>query len=451
MEGVSGNIEQPVIRGQEDQLQEAKKSLPLGSSAAPILKKAEEDLRQRNKLVKLADKSEAGWLAVDEYLADDLAEDSEDDKKIRSAQSRAAARKKKTDASNIGCGAWMAQCGELKFFQNWKCNEIGKSSTWRELKGVSLAMEAFSPSLKGKKVKVLTDNTGVEVIMRKGSMKVDLHNLALRIADFCNSLPLEVSVQWVPRDENVEADVLSRQEDFDDWGVTVEFGLMNTISRMRTTFSILLCILNCRITSDHKSLQEVLMAFRATSTVAKYRKAFEDWKSWCATNCVCELPAQKADIARYYMSMYNNDAPYSRIEGAHFGIKWFLDCSPVTEVNPCNSRFSHLLLAGLKRILAHPKCKKEPITPDILNKLYNYTRHDQCRDLFKAALSSIGLDSSYFGLHSLRAGGASAAAAIGISDRLFKKHGRWKSDSAKDGYVEESLKNQLSGSLNLGI
>lgn len=84
-----------------DQLQEAKKSLPLGSSAAPILKKAEEDLRQRNKLVKLADKSEAGWLAVDEYLADDLAEDSEDDKKIRSAQARAAARKKKTGLKSV--------------------------------------------------------------------------------------------------------------------------------------------------------------------------------------------------------------------------------------------------------------------------------------------------------------------------------------------------------------
>ena len=42
-------------------------------------------------------------------------------------------------------------------------------------------------------------------------------------------------------------------------------------------------------------------------------------------------------------------------------------------------------------------------------------------------------------------------AAIGISDRLFKKHERWKSDSAKDSYVKESLKNQLSVSLNLGI
>ena len=56
-----------------------------------------------------------------------------------------------------------------------------------------------------------------------------------------------------------------------------------------------------------------------------------------------------------------------------------------------------------------------------------------------------------FGLHSLRAGGASAAAAVGMPDRLFKKHGRWMSESAMDGYVKESLDNQLSVSFSLGI
>ena len=39
------------------------------------------------------------------------------------------------------------------------------------------------------------------------------------------------------------------------------------------------------------------------------------------------------------------------------------------------------------------------------------------------------------GTHSLRSGGASAAANAGVPDRLFKRHGRWLSDSAKDGYV----------------
>ena len=50
---------------------------------------------------------------------------------------------------------------------------------------------------------------------------------------------------------------------------------------------------------------------------------------------------------------------------------------------------------------------------------------------------------------SLRAGGASLAANKGIPDRLFKRHGRWKSDRAKDGYVEDDLKMLLSVSKNL--
>ena len=54
-------------------------------------------------------------------------------------------------------------------------------------------------------------------------------------------------------------------------------------------------------------------------------------------------------------------------------------------------------------------------------------------------------------MHSLRSGGATAAAAAGISDRLFKKHGRWRSETAKDGYVHESLEEQLSVSKQLGL
>ena len=50
---------------------------------------------------------------------------------------------------------------------------------------------------------------------------------------------------------------------------------------------------------------------------------------------------------------------------------------------------------------------------------------------------------------SLRAGGASLAANKGIPDRLFKRHGRWKSDRATDGYVKDNLKMLLSLSKNL--
>ena len=39
----------------------------------------------------------------------------------------------------------------------------------------------------------------------------------------------------------------------------------------------------------------------------------------------------------------------------------------------------------------------------------------------------------------LRSGGASSAAAVGISVRLFKKLGRWRSEKAKNGYVRETI------------
>ena len=42
---------------------------------------------------------------------------------------------------------------------------------------------------------------------------------------------------------------------------------------------------------------------------------------------------------------------------------------------------------------------------------------------------------SRYGLHGLRARGASAAANNGVPDRLFKRHGRWQSENAKDGYI----------------
>ena len=55
------------------------------------------------------------------------------------------------------------------------------------------------------------------------------------------------------------------------------------------------------------------------------------------------------------------------------------------------------------------------------------------------------------GLHSLRAGGVSAAANAGINDRCWKSHGRWKSETSKDGYATDSLERRLEVSKKLGL
>lgn len=77
--------------------------------------------------------------------------------------------------------------------------------------------------------------------------------------------------------------------------------------------------------------------------------------------------------------------------------------------------------------------------------------YSRARELLLNALESVGVDKSKFGLHSLRSGGATAAANAGVSDRLFKKHGRWRSDNAKDGYVHENVKSLMSVSQSLNI
>ena len=75
----------------------------------------------------------------------------------------------------------------------------------------------------------------------------------------------------------------------------------------------------------------------------------------------------------------------------------------------------------------------------------------QSGNIFKVNFKDIVPDISLFSTHSLRAGGASAAANAGVQDRLFQRHGRWKSVSAKNGYADDSLGSRLTVSKMLDI
>lgn len=55
------------------------------------------------------------------------------------------------------------------------------------------------------------------------------------------------------------------------------------------------------------------------------------------------------------------------------------------------------------------------------------------------------------GFHSLRSGGATAAAKSDVNERCIKRHGRWKTDFVKDGYIEDTLDKRMSVSQELGL
>lgn len=82
------------------------------------------------------------------------------------------------------------------------------------------------------------------------------------------------------------------------------------------------------------------------------------------------------------------------------------------------------------------------------NKPISYTR---VREILLKELQTVGLDPLRFGTHSLRAGGATEAANAGVPDRLFKRHGRWVSESAKDGYIQDNCERLLVVTKSMGL
>ena len=86
----------------KDKLEEASTALnadpPAVEKAKKALKEGEVLIGQRQKLIKIADRSEHGWATVDEYMADELADNSDDEKRLYKAESRAGRKLKDTRA-----------------------------------------------------------------------------------------------------------------------------------------------------------------------------------------------------------------------------------------------------------------------------------------------------------------------------------------------------------------
>ena len=79
----------------------------------------------------------------------------------------------------------------------------------------------------------------------------------------------------------------------------------------------------------------------------------------------------------------------------------------------------------------------------------SYTR---LRELILEKFRELGYKEQEFGLHSFHTGGATAAANTpGLSERCIKRHGRWRSEGAKDGYVQDSERRRLKVSESLGV
>ena len=121
-----------------------------------------------------------------------------------------------SDASSVGCGSVIAIEGKV-FQQNWSEQESSESSTFRELKAVSLSLDAFVDELKSRTVSWFTDNQNVVSIVNKGSKVSELNSISLDIFQKCMLNGMSIDVNWIPRDLNYVADEISKIIDYDDY------------------------------------------------------------------------------------------------------------------------------------------------------------------------------------------------------------------------------------------
>ncbi|XP_046567698.1 uncharacterized protein LOC124276085 [Haliotis rubra] len=260
------------------------------------------------------------------------------------------------------------------FLTYWNQEEARQSSTWRELKAVYMVLASLVSSLDRRKVKWFTDNQNIVSIVDKGSMKSHLQSIAVDIFDVCLKHNIDLSIQWLPRNGNLQADYLSRLVDYDDWGIaSVVFGSIDKlwgphhVDRFASYYNAKLEQFNSRYSNPGCAAVDAF-----TVTWRETMNAFHD----AYQSDLSSLPDEVAELA-----------------------------------------------AGL---------------PDLL-----------CQSRAQSTVSKYRY--GYAAWKSLRSGGATAAANNGIPDRMFKRHGRWRSEKAKDGYVKDKLENRIKVSLSLGL
>ena len=98
-------------------------------------------------------------------------------------------------------------------------DDLGESSTYRELRALEMAVETRGESLAGQAVRWVTDSQSAVTILKVGSMKPRCHAVAVRVWDLVHSFGITLSCIWMPRTstEIMVADDLSKNFDSSEY------------------------------------------------------------------------------------------------------------------------------------------------------------------------------------------------------------------------------------------
>jgi hypothetical protein len=132
----------------------------------------------------------------------------------------------KVDASGVGFGGTLRsdRVSKTSFMGTFTEKQAAQSSTAREMRGYAAAIDAaterFPDDVRGSSILLIGDNQGaISALNQFRSPVKEIHESLDKIFQLCIKYDFDVVARWVPRDNLLEADELSRRPDASDWGI----------------------------------------------------------------------------------------------------------------------------------------------------------------------------------------------------------------------------------------
>ena len=175
-----------------------------------------------------------------------------------------------SDASGIGFGGYAVSISDTDVMDSWNSVESFKSSTWRELEVVYRVLLSLLVTLHGETIKSYTDNQNIVYIIKQGRRKGDLQ-LIVQSANVCQLNNIVYLPQWVPREENVKADRISKSVDCDDCGINPKvYSILDNVWGLLTVD---------RFVSDYNTKCLVFNYEHGCPNTSDINAFDQDWKS----------------------------------------------------------------------------------------------------------------------------------------------------------------------------
>ena len=124
-----------------------------------------------------------------------------------------------------------------------------------------------------------------------------------------------------------------------------------------------------RLRALAQDLPAVHLKSKSTNTTKKYERGFSAWKKWASQfKEIVTFPASSVYVSLFFLTLIQESRSCSIIDEVHYGLKWVHDLAGLPD--PCNSPFVVPLIESARRLLSVPVKKKEPVTAEVIKRLF---------------------------------------------------------------------------------